>query len=167
MKQRQKSQAELDIEKRQRFAIRRARFNVKWELAYRGARCPGCWKPVYPSDGEFHHALFRERDAITHEQKLLLYDVRNGLVVHHACHLGENKPGFRTNSAIIVIHQAGGPENIRQYCAGLAEHFEVLTIPKLWVELLDDWYSLGGPCPTCLGDRVRDGTCLSCLWRMV
>jgi hypothetical protein len=120
--------------------IKRARYKVKRELWLAGSLCPGCWLPVRDNDGQFHHGRWREKDAFNPGQKAMLYDTRNGVLVHLACHLGERDPFFRRNTALIMLAREGGPAALRRYDEEIAPFFkDELRQSNLWESMFRMW----------------------------
>ena len=162
-------------------SLRAARYRVKNELLLLGYPCPGCWEPITPDDGEFHHALFREGQAYTEEQKAFLYDARNGTLVHHSCHMDEGFQ-FRLNCAVMIV-QRSGTEAMWEFINAYADLLdEDPRPPDMWVGILGPWRQVSKTqCPACLQPTLHsyitgkawatprlEGSkvvCWNCLWR--
>ena len=151
------------------------RDKVKQELE--GTPC-ACWSS---GGSQFHHSLFRESVAKTPKQKQLLYDARNGLLVHPKCHMRENIY-FRRNCAILITQRHGGPAAILDYVDEIQPLWRTtLIIPEVWYDVWDKWEDKSKkPCPACGVHKIHnylDGliwesnrlkgpglVCWNCLW---
>lgn len=164
---------------RRESVLRSARYIVKHELLSLGSPCPGCWQPINERDGSFHHALLREGHGFTTQQKVLLYDRRNGCLVHHKCHMAEGEL-FRRNCAIIIC-QRETPLEVQKFLGLANAIIRDATPPPIWIQVMDSWDDHSAKaCPACgqhavhvyLGGDAWQGNalkgsglvCWRCLW---
>ena len=135
------------------------RNKVMMQLQAESYLCPGCWEPFAERDGQGHHALWREGNAFTPEQKDLLWDPRNIVRVHSSCHMEEGAP-FQARCAVLLMHRAQwlytGFEKLKQalIAAGIAENH--LTYSWIWMGVYQRRFLVSTvKCPTCDSKRVH------------
>lgn len=130
------------------------------KLRAEGYPCPGCWEPLAETDGQGHHALWREGNAFTPEQKALLWDPRNIVRVHAKCHMEEGAP-FQVRSAVLLMHREewlyAGFRELKQelIAAGIAENH--LALSWIWMGVYQRRFLASTvKCPACGSSRVHN-----------
>ena len=103
----------------QRLCLFEKRSTVMGLLLAVGDFCPGCMKDIDEHDAEFHHVPWRQSDSYSFEQDLLLLDVRNGVLAHHACHMAEGWD-FQVRASLLIWHRVG-PDTLRRFRQSLEQ----------------------------------------------